>query len=417
MLENLNRIFGACFPPLVILGWLGAGIFLYTAFRSGEWRKKLTGAEGFLALLLLFMMANRIPNPAIISFRYLIGIGILTLFWSVWLLRWSWHNCPRRWRGMLLLALVFGICLGGFLKEIRLSRRTRMETELIRYFRSLPSPFPGSRLVLSSNKRMSRVLFSAERQGTSIDLPKDAAAWINCIQWSAPYYKQLLLVYIQQEDKFGLLQKLKASEPALKQEYQGKYFQIFSISRNAANTNRQKGMEMVLTDCFEILRKIPETHPMMHTLREKGVGFARQPLWFPAGWVPNDGRGNREELELSANRTGEKSNAIYFSGRGKGIIISELRQPANGIYWGSLRFRGTPGSELNVYAYCFDQSGRLADAVLVRTFYGLRFNTVQQAVFLLDRFPPEVEKFIFAIEFADGQIALENFNIGREYRD
>ena len=79
MLENLNRIFGACFPPLVILGWLGAGIFLYTAFRSREWRKKLTGAEGFLALLLFFMMANRIPNPAIISFRYVIGIGILTL--------------------------------------------------------------------------------------------------------------------------------------------------------------------------------------------------------------------------------------------------------------------------------------------------------------------------------------------------
>lgn len=107
--------------------------------------------EGFLALLLLFMMANRIPNPAIISFRYLIGIGILTLFWSVWLLRWSWHNCPaslRRWRGMLLLALVFGICLGGFLKEIRLSKRTRRETEIIRFLqkvgysqRNIPSEF------------------------------------------------------------------------------------------------------------------------------------------------------------------------------------------------------------------------------------------------------------------------------------
>ena len=166
MLENLNRIFGACFPPLVILGWLGAGIFLYTAFRSGEWRKKLTGMEGFLALLLLFMMANRIPNPAIISFRYLIGIGVLTLFWSVWLLRWSWHNCPtplRRWRGMLLLALIFGICLGGFLKEIRLSERTRRETEMIRFFRTASSRIvTDSKLILSSEERMSRILISAE---------------------------------------------------------------------------------------------------------------------------------------------------------------------------------------------------------------------------------------------------------------
>lgn len=422
MLENLNRIFGACFPPLVILGWLGTGIFLYTAFHSGEWRKKLTGAEGFLALLLLFMMANRIPNPAIISFRYVIGIGVLTLFWSVWLLRWGWHNCPaslRRWRGMLLLALTFGICLGGFLKEIRLSRRTRMETEAIRYFQSLPQENLTGSVIVTPEKRLERLLTTAERRGTVLRLPYDSESWKAGIRRIGPHYRRILLFLPWNMEGTELVGKLAAFKGfQWIPEYTGKYFHVFSVTVSERPVTAFRTEDMVMEDHFEQLWEISVDHPVMRNLQKRGVAFARQALRFPVGWQPNDGhgydRGDLKNLVLKTVPNGSVGHSISFSGWGGGAIMTQRQFRADRGYWLLLGFRGTGASRIGVYLYCYDENGGFLKTEAVRYFCGTSIDFEQNEALLIEQFPAGTAKFTLALELVDGHLLLDRVFL-REY--
>lgn len=419
MLENLNRIFGACFPPLVILGWLGAGIFLYTAFRSGEWRKKLTGAEGFLALLLFFMMANRIPNPAIISFRYVIGIGILTLFWSVWLLRWSWHNCPaplRRWRGMLLLALVFGICLGGFLKEIRLSKRTKMETEAIRYFHSLSPESLTDSIIITQEERFSRIIRTAGHRSAILQLPSATEFWSKCIYLTQSHYQHILLFLPWNDKEMEQNKRLLAlSGFRVIPKHTGKYFRIFSITSPETSVTAAPNTNVVLKEHFNQLREISITDPLLQNLQKRGVHFAQKALCFPIGWQPNDGHGydcgDLKKLELKVVPNNSTGNSICFSGWSKGTVITQKRFMADKQYWLSLQFRGTISSRLGIYLYCYDKNDIFLKVEPVGYFYGTSIDSVQNAVLFIEQFPSKTAKFILALELADGYLLLDHISL------
>ena len=424
MLENLNRIFGACFPPLVILGWLGAGIFLYTAFRSGEWRKKLTGMEGFLALLLLFMMANRIPNPAIISFRYLIGIGVLTLFWSVWLLRWSWHNCPtplRRWRGMLLLALIFGICLGGFLKEIRLSERTRRETEMIRFFRTASSRIvTDSKLILSSEERMSRILISAECSVFYANTVSMEPVLLTAI---ANRYQSKELWFFFSWKEIENYRKNNSMPTVIsagdwRMEYCGKGGMIYSLSckmGTCALSSSKKQSTACISETFDELSEIPRKNYTLQALRRQGVEFAQESLWLPAAWEPNSGHGYRGNglgsMQLKIIKNGIHGNSLFFSGRTSGSVMIRRKQKAGKQYIGHLIFRGTPGSKVAVFAYLYDNNDKFSRMVQLSEEQIQNKEQIQHMFWEVGCWGPEVSTFLITLEFSTGEIILDDFSM------
>ena len=426
MLENLNRIFGACFPPLVILGWLGAGIFLYTAFRSGKWRKKLTGAEGFLALLLLFMMANRIPNPAIISFRYLIGIGILTLFWSVWLLRWSWHNCPaslRRWRGMLLLALVFGICLGGFLKEIRLSKRTRRETEIIRFLQKsrLFSTEHSKRVLLGTTPRLERILITAAREREIEPLViEDERGLLGNLKVTR-YANQdiyVLLSKTQEEQYWPAAAMAAFPEDRWKRIGGGQWFGIYQIHQTKSLVGLPIPMppyqkQHIIHENFEHGEIVDPANEQLQQLREKGVGFTRSPLLLPPGWLPDAGHGTYEpkpdQMELKLIPNGISGTSLFFSGQGSGTVFRTAYFPADRQYRGAFIFQGSPGCLLEIFAYLHGRDGKFIRSEKLKSLTGNSNRQLIWGEFDWKCSSQEVQTFRIAVHLAKGTILIDNF--------
>lgn len=419
MLENLNRIFGACFPPLVILGWLGAGIFLYTAFRSREWRKKLTGAEGFLALLLFFMMANRIPNPAIISFRYVIGIGILTLFWSVWLLRWSWHNCPaplRRWRGMLLLALVFGICLGGFLKEIRLSKRTRRETEIIRFLRTERAQGKTKhRVWLTTDDRLERMIISAGRDDFSQIIVSEKPEEWKYILPGIRNWNEEICFYLG-------IKELKKAEAILDSllipahrmiRFQNSNVMISAVPTKNISIMKSGGSETIFQENFSNLQEVPEQDGNYQELKRRGVGFAKQPLFLPSGWRPNSTHGYKghrlEQIELKVIPDGIYGNSLFFSGNCSGSVMYSRLWNATSHYRCSFLFRGKRNSTVSLNVYLYNAAGGFIKTKELSMATGSgEENTlyIQTPIY-----EPEAACFMIALRFYPGQGMVDNLQL------
>lgn len=363
MLENLNRIFGACFPPLVILGWLGAGIFLYTAFRSGEWRKKLTGMEGFLALLLLFMMANRIPNPAIISFRYVIGIGVLTLFWSVWLLRWSWHNCPaplRRWRGMLLLALTFGICLGGFLKEIRLSKRTRRETEVIRFLKNgLPSSHKQHQVWLTNDDRLERMLISAGvKQYQQVIIADDIQGWKYALTELNSVIDRMFVYFPNNMISTNLFRELMQIIPEKQWDELlcGIHSKILKTDLYSPNFTTQAkllrdGTE-IISENFDNSQKLSKDNIHIQELRKRDSAFAAVDFQLPFNWSPNAWDGYKPgKIQLEVKKDENFGKALFFSGSTAISIMNLTPLEVTTRYRCRFLFRGDRQSSFTVGFY------------------------------------------------------------------
>ena len=426
MLENLNRIFGARFPPLVILGWLGAGIFLYTAFRSGEWRKKLTGMEGFLALLLLFMMANRIPNPAIISFRYVIGIGVLTLFWSVWLLRWSWHNCPaplRRWRGMLLLALTFGICLGGFLKEIRLSKRTRRETEMIRF---LQAEFLGkpkeTRVWLTDDDRLERVLIAAQRSDFSqVIVSDDPEEWKTILTQIGAFNHKIYLGIEENDEKKQFLQSAYSvsSKHNWVTLYQKNNFLILQYTGNseeltsplpawAAHPNH-------ISENFQQTIEIPiNGNRQLAELKLRGAGFLKgEKFHFIQDWLPNPGEGYAPAdigtMKLNLIPDGPEGNALFFEGAGMASVMCLKKLDPGKRYKGTILFRGSKSSRVGINIYLYSNGFLRGEQLFV--FRGSGTEQILYFHFPIEKTVSEAEYFRVAISMKAGTVVLNRFTL------
>ncbi|NMD88173.1 hypothetical protein HF882_16430 [Victivallis vadensis] len=426
MLENLNRIFGACFPPLVILGWLGAGIFLYTAFRSGEWRKKLTGMEGFLALLLLFMMANRIPNPAIISFRYVIGIGVLTLFWSVWLLRWSWHNCPtplRRWRGMLLLALIFGICLGGFLKEIRLSERTRRETEVICFLRDADffTANGTNRILLGTEPRLERIVVTAARKQVLDPLVVNNQEELTDNLRIARYVNQEMYVLLNKQEEKEHWPEIISGNIATdhwEKIEAGKQFGIYRVIPKKQLFGQvvpmpPRNKRHVIYEDFEHGEEINPARMQIRLLREKGVGFAQVPIVLPTDWLPNPTHGSyepeKEKMELKLIPQGINCSSLFFSGKGSGSIMKVSPLSARERYRGAFIFRGTPESKVEIVTYLYNANRQFIRSEKLASAEATSARQLILVNFSLEQLQPEVCSFRIAISLEGGTILIDNF--------
>lgn len=421
VLENLNRIFGACFPPLVILGAIGALLHLYLVFRSRN-RSRLTDLGSFLALLLLFMILNRIFNPAVISYRYVIGIAVLTLGWSVRFIQQGWEYCPphfRTWRPLILFALVFGICLGGILKEMRISKRTRRETEIIHFLRSDPNRNNGaSKLLIAQDGRWDRILASAERDDLQVVVLEQDMEPGTLLRTVSSVVDELYLQLPPKSERSFLYQTIISEIPAenWKLLWSGKAYSILSTVLPAKKEQFQmppRTPEDILHEDFEKWEEIPDATSWLKELRQRGVGFAKNsPVVVPVGWRPNPADGysgtGLPEMKLGRNEKGIDKNSLHFRGKTRAAIMYNKPFPARSAYRCSFLFRNFGNGNLTVAAYLYSASDRFLHTIPLALFATQGRRYPAYLTFVWTGLPPEAEYFRLVLAFDAGEIMLDN---------
>lgn len=417
VLENLNRILGSCFPPLVILGAIGALLHLYQAIRIRN-RNRLVGPGSFLALLLFFMLLNRIFNPAVISYRYVIGIAVLTSGWSVRLIQLGWKYCPpciRRWRPLILFALVFGICLGGILKEMRISKRTRRETEIIRFLRSDPNRNNGTnKLLIGQNERWNRILASAGRsdfQAALALVPGKVSA--EQLQILGRFADEIYCIWPSQSivEEFFVPVSSLIPVKTWRKLYQKKiavYSTQLSGAENGVMPPRLK--QDVVYENFENGVKFPD-NAIRQELRKRGVGFAESPSLLPKGWMPNhyDGyRGeNLRDMELTIIPDGISGPSLYFCGNTMGSLMLSRTFSVGPTYYISFAYRGTPGSCVAVSAYFYTSDGHYLSSDLLRRFICTKKE--ETVLIQVHSIPTKAKYFQLVLQIGPGEIQIDNF--------
>ena len=375
--------------------------------------------------MLLFLVASmvfiRLFNPNIISSRYVIGITVPILVWSIYMFRQVFAYCPEKlliWRGLLLTGILASICIVGICKELRFNSRVYRERAAISLLhQTFSSIQKKSGIVFSPSDRIKRIVYSAgiEQVLEWHELPAEAQSEMVRL---APYsYRAvyLLLYKVEQHDK--ILKKLRSELPTYEwlPETENSESILYRLQDNGlfgttlpAVTLEEKNISA--SEDFETSKIVPVNTPFLQHLQLMKVGFAFSEIMLPADWHTNRLHGyigtGVEEMQLSVKPNGITSHSLVFSGIPKASLVSTLKGDFARSWICSFMYRGSPRSIIVLYIYWND--GDSIKRKSIAYVYGDGSNLVKVARIKIPAFAENNSNWQLAFEFSKGTLFLDN---------